>query len=456
MNEKNGDDERSIESEEEDYEIYFLQPSSSPYNMKEKLEEANKALVDDHPLLEDRPSKVKFKEKLVDYEPDLTDDDVQSIESYNEIDYMLEQEFIEEIAPQQLPNKIELNIFTPCLNVTEEEDEEDDSTSGDIVSNEELGQDNEESNLNQYSFVNERQGTLTDKDSITDEEIEEKIDSSEMNTSEETVGASNSSSNLSDSSIYDEEVEVIHQTDSTETKEETTTTKTASSASSKRTVSILSRRLSKVDCKIHCIERLDTQIDLTISKLQISERPLCPTLKLLKRKCCEKNQAKNEQKLPCYTGLRSEYGLSLQQLEKRQRRKELLKMREEKRKRLMEEYKSRKIQQNEEIFSQWLRNIQKRKEEQVNRNKNGKKAISPKILEIPNKQFEKMERPKTSYPLITNHGVRKLRRPNTSTACVFIQVPQNVLRKGLHVGDIIVTSSKNVPSPNGLHILSIS
>ncbi|GJQ83858.1 hypothetical protein Trydic_g12723 [Trypoxylus dichotomus] len=122
----------------------------------------------------------------------------------------------------------------------------------------------------------------------------------------------------------------------------------------------------------------------------------------------------------------------------------------------MEEYKSSTIQQKKEIFSQWLRNIQKRKEEQVNRNKKGKKVISPKILEIPNKQFVRMERPKTSYPLITNHGVRKLKKPNTSTARIFIQVPQNVLRKGLHVGDIIVTSSENIPSSNGLRILSIS
>lgn len=441
--------------------------------MKEKLEEANKVLYEETPIVEVRSLKVKFREVLVDYEPDLTDDDVQSIESYNEVDYILDQEFVHETVPQQLPNKIELNIFTPTLNMTEEEEEEQDEETenedlnieDDIIQihhtdpsrkTEELGP-----NRN-AGLIIESQETLTEQNSITDEEIEEKIDLDPNKDTSEDVDLSSEDSQLSPSSISDEEIEefedIIRQTDETsETKEESTSAKTVTPSSSRRSsVMMLSRKLSKVDCKEHCIERLDTQLDLTISKLQISERPLCPALKLMKRRCCEKNQVKNEQKLPCYSGLRSEYGLSLQQLEKRQRRKEQVRIREERRKQLMEEYKNRKIQQNEEIFSQWLKNIQKRKEEQALKRRSNKKAISPKILEISNKSSEKIERPKTSYPLMPTHNVKKLKRPNTSTTCVFIQVPQNALRKGFHVGDILVTDSKNVPAPKGLHILSFS
>lgn len=60
--------------------ILVLQPSSSPYNITEKVQQANFDLFNSTPQTS-RSTKVKFRDELISFEPDLTDDDVNSIES---------------------------------------------------------------------------------------------------------------------------------------------------------------------------------------------------------------------------------------------------------------------------------------------------------------------------------------------------------------------------------------
>lgn len=57
-----------------------LQPSASPYNITQRVQEANFTLFNSTPQ-PTRSTKVKFRDELVSFEPDLTDDDVNSIES---------------------------------------------------------------------------------------------------------------------------------------------------------------------------------------------------------------------------------------------------------------------------------------------------------------------------------------------------------------------------------------
>lgn len=211
----------------------------------------------------------------------------------------------------------------------------------------------------------------------------------------------------------------------------------------------------QISCKNHCIERLDTYLDLSINRLNIAEKP-CPMLKLQRRNCCEKNPIKTEQKLPVYSGYKSEYGLSLEQLEKRERKKEMIKLREEKRQEILKEYQQRKIQQNEEIFCQWLKNISRRKRDVETKEKKTKKCLTPTVFTFPsnttNDQIK--DRPKTAHFLTKGTNVKKVKRPNTSTSCVFIEVPQNLLRKGISVGDIFIRNAQI--KPNKLHFFSMS
>lgn len=66
-----------------------LQPASCPYNIAEKVQQANMDLFSTTPHTV-RSAKVKFRDELVSFEPDLTDDDVNSIES-DQVDELPEE-----------------------------------------------------------------------------------------------------------------------------------------------------------------------------------------------------------------------------------------------------------------------------------------------------------------------------------------------------------------------------
>lgn len=319
----------------------------------------------DNPNLDEREVKVKFKEDLVDYEPSLTEDDVNSIES--------DDETIEDDFPKFF-NIEKNNAFS------------DESIQSVI-------------NLNASDVILEQ------------EEEEEIIDSSDEE-------------NKEDEAILTEEL-----LDESDVEEKKIVAKNF-----KKKHNLFQKYNREIDCKSHCIESLD----LRIKKLHIHEKTIVkPILKLQERKCCENNN-KN---LPTYTGFRSEYGLSKDQLERREKLNQIIRMKEEKRQQVLREFRERKRQQNEQVFCQWLRNVSKRKTVGGKQ----KETLSPKIINLPfgNKpQQQKISRPVTApLPPKSQFFVRQKRRPQTSPAYVYIEVPQNILRRGISVGNVYVSLS---------------
>lgn len=348
-----------------------LKPASSPYNIADKVKKANEALFMDNQNLGEREMKVKFKEELVDYEPSLTEDDVNSIES-------------------------------------------------DEVSNEV----NDCPKFYNSAFSDESVQSVINLN--VDNEILEEVD-------EDTDEERQPESSYSDDGNSESSVKEIRPPD----------------RKIKRKIKFFRKRNYsshnyEVDCKSHCIESFD--LGLRIKKLNIHEKVIVkPILKLQERKCCEDNNNVKNQNLPVYAGFRSEYGLSKQQLERRKRIREIVRMKQQKRQELLQEFKDRKRQQNEEVFCQWLQDVNKRKN--INTRMQKKETLSPKIINLPpgNKpEQQEKKRPQTApLPPKSQFFIRQKRRPQTSPAYVYIQVPNNILKQGLSIGNVYVSLASN-------------
>lgn len=381
----------------------------------------------DNPDLDDRSTKVKFKEELVDYEPSLTEDDVNSIES--DVDNVFVEAEVEKQNLEKQQTCTDNNVIISGPNILD---------------------------LHLYDAIQ-----------LEDEagEVDEESVNSDSDSPETLEAVEDAIENFLETSRSNEfAITTKSEGEGEEEEEDEEKYDVPKKLKEKKTKKYFQKRFwnqnhNNVDCKSHCIEKLDFGLNLSINKLQIHEKPAsCPTLKLQERKCCEKNKIRNPQTLPCYSGFRSEYGLSLLQLERRERRKEIIRMKEERRKKLMEEFKERKKQQNEEVFCQWLREVAKRKRQKENENARilkTKENFSPTVINFPSRQEKTKERPKTSGDLIPSHGIKRTKRPRTSSACVYIQVPDNVLKRGLNIGNILV-SSKNVDSNTSMHVLTVS
>ncbi|KAF5300406.1 hypothetical protein FQA39_LY02205 [Lamprigera yunnana] len=381
-------------TEEEDCESFFLQPASSPYNIIEKIKEANDALINEDDDSADKEAKVKFKENLVDYEPEFSYDDASSIETEDNIDYSL-MEPDTSILESRLQSALILNV------------------------NESNGEDNDEEEIiedisNQVII-------------FPSDDEEEEIESVEFNVECE------------DTATYE---------DKSTPKPNTDTPILKKGSKTKSNIFIPDGIL----CKKHCIENTDyLDFNSNIKKINLTEKLYkCPRLKLRRRNCCENNEIKIQQSLPRYNGLRSEYGLNGIQLERRERRKQILRMKEQERQKIIEERKRRKEEQNEEVFCEWLKDVSTRKSRRIKPMKSAPSLNSATIL-FSNKEQEVSKRPKTASFIKTS--VKK-RRPSTS--CVFIEIPRSVLRKGISIGDLLVTTSDNRATTKKLHVLTVS
>lgn len=396
--------------------------------------EANKALFSENLDDKNKEYRVKFKEDLVDFEPDVTDDDVASIESYNEsIDYSVIHNEIDEAIISPLETKLIHNVNLPIFKTVEEEEREEE-----IIEEDEITSPIKEEPL----ILNKK--NISQEESDETEEIEEALQHDDDEESAERTTLLFKQQTI-DMSVTEENEEIIP-TIKVDANVKDSSSKATTISSRKSFSPVIRKRPLKqtINCKIHCIEKLDYGLDLSINKLRLNEKPPkdCPALKLQKRNCCEKNPTKLEQKLPDYCGFKSEYGLSLAQLESRQRLKHLSKMRERKRSEILEEFKQRKMEQNEEIFCQWLKNISKRKKENENSAKNSKKCSSLTVADRPNCDYGTIkQRSKTAhtFPL---HNVKKIKRPRTSPGLVYIEVPHTLLEKGVKVGDIFVREDR--------------
>lgn len=357
--------------------------------MVEKIQEANMDLLKSSPV-NNKSVKVKFRDDLVSFEPDLTDDDVVSLESDHVNELPLD------ITPIQYKTEIINTDLTNIFDIVEEEDNE-------IIEEIETDYDNEVETA--IAITKIEQSNNDSKDEITESN---------------TISVENP---------------------------------TVSEKSSKRKRRKSSRKqlTREVNCRNHCLDKLDTNF----SKLTIKDKPptIFPPLKLRERKCCLETKTKF---LPTYNGLRSEYGLSRLQLENRQKHLMLMKERERLREQLLNEYKKRRIEQNEAVFSQWLKDVARRKTNERQKLKTiNRHCFTPNV--ICKKVGE--ERPKTANEICTSSGQRGVKsggrkRPNSMHTSVYIEVPERVLRLGLQVGDLLVTDNNLLVKK--LHILSFS
>ncbi|KAG5875530.1 hypothetical protein JTB14_021581 [Gonioctena quinquepunctata] len=352
------------ESEEDDVGCYFLQPSSTPYNIAEKIQEANIVLFSSNPSANnEKYFKVKFRDELISFEPDMTDEDVNSIES-DQIDITSDNQ-------SSLDYKTTINADLNIFDIEEVEELEE------II--EEL---DGESDAN--CPVENEQTTYCD--------LHEKVE---------------------ENKYEDESMSIISSKRSSAKKH----------VKQKRYINN-----HEVYCKDHCIDKLDFDLSMSIRKLEIHEKVALPPLQLIQRKCCDEVK----------------------------QRKEISKLKEQTRKRLIEDYRNRKIQQNEEVFSQWLKEISKRRmEKQSTQKQKPKQCFSPNVICLPNRSTGKAkERPKTASEFVPKTPIKKPRRPHTTSSCVFIEVPQTLLQRGINIGDLIITNSKLFTKK--LHILAVS
>ncbi|CAG9773097.1 unnamed protein product [Ceutorhynchus assimilis] len=361
------------EAEDGDIGCYFLQPSATPYNIIEKLQQANFELFNSTPQAI-KSSKVKFRDELVSFEPELTDDDVNSIESDHVVDEL----------PQQIVAKNDEVLYNTVV----------------------------QENVDIYDTI--------------EEEIEETV-FDELVLSDIEVDKNNSNEEI----LMEKKISpIIINEDKSKTKH-----------SKRKNKSTLKKQ--DIHCKEHCIERLDTHLSMSIKKLEIHEKtPVnLPPLQLHQRKCCDNlKQSNTDRNLPNYKGYRSEYGLSSRQIKNRDRYMEMLRQKELSRQKLIEDYRALRVQQNEEVFCQWLKKVSKRgkDEQQIN-------FLSPNVDKA-------KERPKTAgfTPKTT---IKKKKRPHTSQSCVYIEVSPSVLKKGINIGDLLITNSKALTKK--LHILTV-
>lgn len=351
----------------------------------EKVQQANVDLFNSQPnATTEKSAKVKFREELISFEPDLTDDDVNSIES----------------------DHTELSI------------------------------DNHPTILDYKTTINDENVTIFNIEEDVEEVEEEVLEDVESD------------------SEYKPEIKVSTVSEKT-TDNETTVSSRKESNKVKKISKSKAAFLNphEVNCKDHCIDKLDYDLSMSIKKLDIQEKLSLPPLQLLQRKCCDEVKKKIHQNLPQYNGLRSEYGLSSRQLESREKQKELLKMRDRVCQQLMEEYKTRKMQQNEEVFCQWLKEVAKRKSEKKATNK---RAVSAKQSNTNKTEKKIKERPKTANAFIPRTKTRKKRNTNkqNTNARVYIEVPSSCLEKHLRIGDLTITNSKLFS--RNVHIITIS
>ncbi|XP_060527268.1 uncharacterized protein LOC132702564 [Cylas formicarius] len=378
--------------EEEDVGCYFLQPSSSPYNVTEKVQKANVDLQNSN-LNSNKTAKVKFRDELVSFEPDLTDDDVNSIES--------------DIPAEEIVHRGE-----PLSHIPEDETESEslrvayaeaelEEEACDIFEEEELVSDTEDSDSPKPS------------------------DTTKMPDSPEKI------------------VSETLRVDSCKTYRKP-------HRKAKSTV-------SGVNCREHCIEHIDSNLSMSIRKLEIHEKPPSnlPPLHLRQRPCCDDN--KINRNLPRYNGCRSEYGLTSRQLQRRNRYAEMLKQKEIARQRLLEEYRRLKIEQNEQVFCQWLKDISRRKGHSRNASRASHTTQeTTRSFDKDNTSKRLKERPKTAgvNEFIPKTRIKMKKRPLTTESCIYIQVPRDVLAKGIQIGDLLVTNAKAINKK--LHILTVS
>ncbi|XP_066153208.1 uncharacterized protein [Euwallacea fornicatus] len=396
------------DQEDEDVGCFFLQPTSSPYNITEKVQQANFFLFNSTPQTS-RSTKVKFRDELVSFEPDLTDDDVNSIESDDHVDDFPSSNDPHQVIKLDQDNVPYNTILRGEVDIFDIEEEIDEAIVEELILSDENFTENECPNETKKPILSPKANELNIKKCTN--------------------------SNSGGSKKYCKRRRRPHR----------------------------ELRQQQVRCKEHCIEKLDAHLLMSIKKLEIHEKPPLnlPPLQLHQRKCCDDIKlANSDRNLPHYNGSRSEYGLSSRQIKNRDRYTEMIRQKEIARRKLIEDYRALKVQQNEQVFCQWLREVSKRNKERIQGVKHSGISSRFRDLSYGNNsnftdkgmvKYENKGRPKTAGFV---PKTKKKKRPHSSQSCVYIELSPNLLNKGVHIGDLLITNSKELSKK--FHILTIS
>lgn len=371
-----------------------MQPASSPYDIAEKLKHANEVLEQQDISDDTRQIKVKFKDNLIDFEPE-PPEPISNLE----LESICSSDSLEDYSVIENDTTVLENHFKTSLVISVPDDDTDEE--GEIQ--EEIA---EETPAVAVPTIGEAFEELTPID----------------------VKAAEDSEDEDTENLYSDHLE----------------TGSFPRKCPKRPRKSRKSIKQDVNCKDHCIERLYSSA--YVSKMKWNEIQLpcqVPILKLHRRTCCEKNEQRCHEKLPSYNGLRSEYGLDAKQLEKRKRSREILFLRREEKQRLTEENKIMRRQQNEQIFRQWLKSVSDRK-------------ISRKMRRSSSPSYAKLRcRPKTAIcaQFSPNNTVALVKNRIPPTR-IYIELSPTLLRKGIGIGSIFLSSSDR-SSSRRLHAFTI-
>ncbi|XP_058464567.1 uncharacterized protein LOC131438504 [Malaya genurostris] len=329
--------------DEDDYEGYFLRPANE-YNIKEKIKQANQESfaipTPPSPKFGCGERRVTFRDQLVDYEPDECSD------AEEEHGYCIANGIVSE-EPETSP---ELNDCVESKNPTDDMDEVDEDIIEELSINEPT-EDEIESRI-ETAVVNEEQA---EEEQDEYEELEEEVTESSFDTevanpettSEDSSSPTKARASEEGSGSGDGQSEVNYSEDSQNEEDN----------SEER--EILKERLMRESLSYDLESEANEDNTETQYNKQSRERdsPVQAHFRnksaKCQRKCC-RFKKKLDDKLPYYNGFHSEYGLSKEELDAKNKRVEA------KRKRFYERYQKKveqqqiKAQTNEEAFAAWL------------------------------------------------------------------------------------------------------
>ncbi|XP_058835337.1 glutamic acid-rich protein [Topomyia yanbarensis] len=332
--------------DEDDYEGYFLQPANE-YNIKEKIKLANQESfaipTPPSPKFGCGERRVTFRDQLVDYEPDECSD-VEEDNGYSASNGILHEE--SDSSP-------ELNDHAKSPNTSGDMTEVDE----DIIEELSINEPTEEEIESRVETVRVDDDQVDEEEDQEDyEELEEEVTESSLDTevpnpetaSEDSSSPTKARASEEGSGSGDGPFEVNYSEDSQNDEDNSEERK------------ILKERLMReslsydLDCETNedgTEDQIDDENSLDRdSPVQAHFRNRSAKCQ---RKCC-RFKKKIDDKLPYYNGFHSEYGLSKEELDAKNKRVEAKKKRFYERYQKKVEQQQIKAQTNEEAFAAWL------------------------------------------------------------------------------------------------------
>ncbi|KAK6633925.1 hypothetical protein RUM44_004532 [Polyplax serrata] len=422
----NEEEEEVDANDEDDYEGYFLEPVGETVDLAVKVAEANKKLfeeVDNDAEDELRPRKVQFSENLINFEPDepydysdstvengcipeVEESDGEPQEREREDDEIVNNNEESKETECEEPNTIDLSGDHESENNVEDIEEEIDEVLGIEEKGDQLFHINDvadnESEPGKLLLILLPRGENSSCESVIGEEeiLEDEclkvadlnpVGDVEKSTKTKFVRPKSASSLKHRKTFENSKISPnLNYSSDSDKKSSSIKGKKKSEGGGKKsrvtTADGIVKKAKKfnIDDSENVKWKFETELLRCETRTKNSSKPggkssndLRPNTAPIRRTCCVIKSY-----LPQYNGLRSEYGLSAEQLEERKQRSLQIKCerKQEKKKRKEEERKKR--HQNEEIFQMWL--LSKSKKDNSTRSIKGTDTLARSDIYIRN------------------------------------------------------------------------